>query len=298
MDLSALADFNLVATHGSFGKASRITGRSKTTLSRRVMALEESLGLRLLERNTRALRLTNEGQSLFLRTDSLLNEIKEIRHSLTSSHSVSSGALRVSVPVLISHLALGRIAASFSKTYPDLRLEINAEDRCVNLIEEGYDMVIRCNPSPRDDLVGRCILRDPLIVVAPANFVCPNTTDTELRHPRFPAVVLTSAPENETWEIRVGPSVRVLHPVPVLRFSSLVMIKDAVREGAGVALLPLTIVKQALESGELVSWGTHPYRMVELWALHTSRRLANRKVTGFIQFLHSQFQENSLDMYL
>src|SRR5690606_7925056 len=113
MDLSSLADFNLVALHGGFGKASRVTGRPKATLSRRVMDLEQSLGVRLIERGGRALRLTEEGRALYERTHGLLGEIIEAGTDVAAGIAEPRGELRVSAPVLFSHTMLGPIAAGF-----------------------------------------------------------------------------------------------------------------------------------------------------------------------------------------
>ena len=99
MDLHDLADFNLVAAHGGFGKASRASDRPKATLSRRVRNLEEGLGVRLLERGAHSLRLTQEGKTLFGRTEGLLAEIAEIGAEIGEGRAKPRGRLRVSAPV-------------------------------------------------------------------------------------------------------------------------------------------------------------------------------------------------------
>ena len=96
MDTTALADFNLVAAHGGFGLAARASGRAKTTLSRHVRALEESLGLRLIEREGTAFRLTEEGRLLHARTEGPLAEVAEALRALTDTSGLPRGKLRVS----------------------------------------------------------------------------------------------------------------------------------------------------------------------------------------------------------
>src|SRR3954453_24072632 len=102
MDLLALADFNLVARHGGFGRAARAAGRPKATLSRRVSELESSLDVRLFERGTRALKLTQEGRPLFHRTGALLAELDETAAAISSGGERPRGRLRVSAPMLFS----------------------------------------------------------------------------------------------------------------------------------------------------------------------------------------------------
>ena len=114
MDLLALADFNLVARHGGFGRAARATGRPKATLSRRVAELESSLDLRLFERGARALKLTQEGRALYERTGALLTELDETAAAIASGGDRPRGRLRISAPLLFSQTAMGKLAAEFA----------------------------------------------------------------------------------------------------------------------------------------------------------------------------------------
>src|SRR3954468_20504388 len=108
MDLLALADFNLVARHGGFGKAARASGRPKATLSRRVSELEGSLDLRLFERGARVLKLTQEGRALHQRTGALLAELDETAAAIASAGDKPRGRLRISGPLLFSQIAMGK----------------------------------------------------------------------------------------------------------------------------------------------------------------------------------------------
>ena len=239
MDLQALSDFNLVAAHGGFGRASRISGLPKATLSRRISKLEQSLGVRLIERGSRSLRLTDEGRALHERTDGLLSEIAEAAEAAALGASTPRGRLRVSADIVLAHVVLGRIGARFALAYPEDQLEIVAEDRVVDLVEEAYDLVIRINPSPDERLVGRCFLNDERVIVATPDVPkpCPTTEGEDLI---VKSVLLGTRPapaERSAAEKDI-----VLKPEPVLRLSSLLMVRDAVLSGAGAALLPTILV--------------------------------------------------------
>lgn len=288
MDLHALADFVLVASHGGFGKASRSSGRSKATLSRKVAELEAALQVRLLERGRHALRLTDQGEALFLRTRGLLSELHQAGDDIASGAGLLAGSLRVSAPVLLAHTSLGAIAAAFSRMHPQLRIEINAEDRFVDLVDEGYDIVIRTNPKP-DTMIGRRLLTDRKLLVAPPDLALPVADGAVL-----PAVLLSRVGEVQPWLVMTESGQRTFHPDPILRFSSILLVHDAVRAGAGVASLPLSIVADDLATGRLVSWGAMAGRPVEVWALHSAQRLASPKVTGFVRFLADQFHDGTL----
>jgi DNA-binding transcriptional LysR family regulator len=285
MDLLALADFNLVARHGGFGRAARETGRPKATLSRRVAELEADLGLRLFERGARMLKLTQEGRALYERTGALLTEIDETAAALASGGDRPRGRLRISAPLLFSQTAMGTLAAGFARAYPDVRLEVTTEDRPVDMVEEGYDLVIRVNPDPDESLVGRIFLRDRLVVVAAPGRQRPADGTP------VPAVVRPVG-DQAAWRVTGQPDVAI---DPVLRLSSLVMVRDAVRAGIGAGCLPASVVSHDLAAGRLVRWGDVAGPEIALWALYPSRRLLSARVSAFLDYLKAAFPDGTPD---
>lgn len=285
MDLLALADFNLVARHGGFGRAARETGRPKATLSRRVAELEADLGLRLFERGARLLKLTQEGRALYERTGALLAEIDETAAALASGGDRPRGRLRISAPLLFSQTAMGTLAAGFARAYPDVRLEVTTEDRPVDMVEEGYDLVIRVNPDPDENLVGRIFLRDRLVVVAAPHLARPADGAP------VPAVVRPVA-DQAAWRIAGQPDIAI---DPILRLSSLVMVRDAVRAGVGAGCLPASVVSHDLAAGRLVRWGDVAGPEIALWALYPSRRLLSARVSAFLDYLKAAFPKGTPD---
>lgn len=288
MDLNALEDFQLVAAHGGFGRASRASGRSKATLSRRVADLEEALGIRLIERGSHSLELTEAGQLLLTRTEGPMHEVAEAVAAARDGLATPRGRLRVAAPLVFSQLALGRLAAQFLALYPDVQLEAVAEDRLVNLVEEHFDVAIRVNPSKDSALVGRCFAKDRLVLAAAPSVRMPKgRSDKPFR---IPAVVGPNFREGDVWSARSGKL--SIEPQPVLRLSSLLMVRDAIAAGAGVALVPQSIIGSLLQKGELVAWGAAGDD-VELWVLHTSRRLQSPKVRAFVEYMCNQYPTGS-----
>lgn len=281
MNLDDLSDFVLVASNGGFAQASRASGRPKASLSRKVMDLEASLGVRLFERGSRSVHLTHEGELLFKRTNGPLNEIAETADLLRDGNSQPQGRLRINVPSLFGLMLMGRLAAQFKAAYPDVLLEVTMEDREVNLASEGYDLVIRANPKSDSELVGFCFHREQLLVVA-----APTLTQQQ----PVPVVVRNSARNKALWQIE-GTPLREIQTLPVLELPAFTMIRDAVLTGIGAAKLPHLLVADDLAAGRLVSWGTVTGQPTEIWALHTSRRFASAKVKAFMQFLKTAFPE-------
>jgi DNA-binding transcriptional LysR family regulator len=292
MDFMPLVDFNLVAEHGGVGRASRVSGRPKASLSRRVAELEESLGVRLFERGARALRLTEEGRALFERTAPLFTEITQVVEDVRSGTRHPRGVLRISSPVLFSHLAMGRLAAGFSAAYPEVNLQVTVEDRAIDLVEEGYDAVIRVNPSPDELLVGKRFVSDEQLVVAAPSIVRPADDDANRN---VPAVVFEAAPAAHEWRMVDTLEAAALLPQPVLRLGTLTMMRDAVLAGAGAAVLPRSLVGRDLTQGRLVAWGRLSSQPAEIWVLYNSRRLLSSKVSAFVAYLAAAFPNGSFD---
>jgi DNA-binding transcriptional LysR family regulator len=191
--------------------------------------------------------------------------------------------LRISAPLLFSQAAMGKLAAGFALAYPAVRLEVTTEDRPVDMVEEGYDLVIRVNPAPDASLVGRIFLRDRLVVVAPPGLTRPADGSA------VPAVIRGTRSERVAWHMSTPEGPATLDVDPVLCLASLFMVRDAVRLGVGAAQLPLSLVHQDLATGALVQWGAMDAPEIALWALYPSRRLLNARVSAFLGVLKDAF---------
>jgi DNA-binding transcriptional LysR family regulator len=290
MRLTALSDFNLVATHGGFARASRVSRIPKATLSRRVSELELSLGTRLIERGSHSLRLTDEGRALHERTSGPLAEIAEAGEAVALGASIPRGRLRVSAPVVLAHVAFGRIGARFALAYPEVQLEIVADDRKVDPVEDGFDLVIRIDPLPDERLVGRRFLSDERILVAHPSFPKPEVPSQPAGERTVAAIVLSTSTTPLTWRVRSAQGDETTFAAqPVLRLSSLLMVREAALVGAGAALLPKLLVEEDIAAGRLAYWGTQAGPAVEIWALQSSRRLVGAKVRAFMEVVEKAF---------
>ena len=282
MDWTALEDFNLVALHGGFGAASRASRRAKATLSRHVAELERTLGVRLVERGGTGLRLTDEGRQLHERTYGLMTEIVGAGEEVSTGAATPRGTLRVSAPMVLAHVTLMPIAIRFCALYPEVVLEVVAEDRRVDPVDDGCDIVLRIDPEPDERLVGRRVATDRRWIVAGPDE--PTPTGSDDLHVR--GVMMATASATTRWRLRdpTG-AVRTIVPNARLRLSSLLMVRDATVAGMGVALLPKLLVEPDVAAGRLRLWGESDGPPVEIWALHSSRRLTSAKVRAFLTVL-------------
>ena len=284
-DLPGLADFLAVATHKGLNAASHATGVPKATISRRVSALETSLGVRLLERGSRKLRLTEDGQALMDRAGPLLAAIGQVSDEISNRSGQPRGLLRVSVPTLFVRTRLGGFAARFLARYPAVTLDIDVNDHVVDLMLDAFDVVVRVNPAPDLGLVGKCFLRSEVVLAAHPDIAIPGENDKEVD-----CIVLASASGLEQWTAVTDSNERRIRPRALMRCSSMVVVHEAALAGAGAALMPHWLIKEDLAAGRLVSWGVVPNRRIEAWALHASTRLTSPKVKAFVEALITEYR--------
>lgn len=295
MNLAAISDFNLIAKYGGFGRAARASGRPKATLSRRVSELESSLQIRLIERGSNRIKLTEEGKALYERTSALFTELNETVLAISSGAVQPRGRLRISAPLLFSQLAMGKLAAEFSLKYPEVQLDITSDDHVSNMVEDGYDLVIRVNPAKDENLFGYLFLRDQLVAVARPDIKPPSGNQP------IPVVLRGTLEQTAVWHLLVDGAKTQLNIKPVLRLSSMMMVRDAVCAGAGAGLLPLSLVHKDLVLKKLVCWGKADLPDTTLWALYPSHRLLNARVSAFLGHLRQAFPSSdpeALSAYL
>ncbi|WP_349295647.1 LysR family transcriptional regulator (plasmid) [Thioclava sp. 'Guangxiensis'] len=283
MDLLALKNFLLVAQHGGIGAASRASGRSKATLSRHLAGLEDDLGVRLVERGANTLRLTDEGRALHARSRELLIEFAELREAIQGRRDDPHGQLRISAPLLFCHMHMATLAAQFRARHPGVVLDVQADDRQVDLVDEGFDVVIRVNPPDTHGLVGRCFMEDWLTLVATPAIAARAAG-------KVPAVILSSQKTQGHWTVQSNAGGRQIAGSVVLKLPSYVLVRTAVLEGAGAAALPHSLVDADLRRGKLLNMGTVEGSATQIWVLHTARRLTSPKVRAFVDFVSNRFR--------
>jgi DNA-binding transcriptional LysR family regulator len=291
LDLSALRGFRSVLREGSFSAAALALRVPKSTLSKRVADLEAHLGVRLIERSTRTLRPTQEGEVLAARADRLLGEADDIRRALGESGGTPRGHLRLAVPQSIGNVMMGTIAAAFRRAHPEVTLEIHFLDRSPDLLEEGFDGCIRFGPLEDSSQVARRLVHGQAMLVAPPDLPGIDT----IAHPddlaRFPMVGL-AAPWPGGLALQNGAVEVVVPHDPPLRLGSHLAVRDAVLAGAGIAALPGIIARPDLVAGRLVrllpDWATPRKAM---YFVYPSAQSVTARLRVFIDHLVRELGE-------
>jgi DNA-binding transcriptional LysR family regulator len=166
-----MASFVAVVEAGSFVGAADATGLSKAAVSRHVAELEQRLGTRLLQRTTRRLSLTDDGQLFFARAKDMLAAIDEAESEISSRSGEPSGRLRINAPLSFGVMHLAPLWPRFAQLYPKVSLDIELSDRVVDLVEEGYDLAVRITNLPSSQLVSRQLATTRMIACASPQYL-------------------------------------------------------------------------------------------------------------------------------
>lgn len=292
LDLTALRGFRAVLREGSFSAAALALRVPKSTLSKRVADLEAHLGVRLIERSTRTLRATQEGEVLAARADRLLGEAEDIRRALGEAGGQPRGHLRLAMPQSIGNLLLGPIAADFRRGYPDVTLEVHFLDRAPDLLEEGFDGCVRLGPLEDSSQVARRLAHGQAMLVA-----APDLPGLDrLRHPedlrQFNLVGLSS-PWPGGLPLQNGTEAITLPYDAPLRLGSQLAVRDAVIAGAGIAALPGLVARPEIAAGRLVrvlpDWST-PRKAI--YFVYPSAQSVTARLRAFIDHLAQAMGED------
>jgi len=290
MDLNDLRYFALIVEHGGFSAAERFTHITKSKLSRRIALLEERLGVRLFQRSTRRLALTEAGQAFYEHCAAMVVEAEAATQAMELLRSEPTGTVRLTCPLAMAQSYVARLVAGFMREYPKVRVELDATDRLVNLIEERFDVALRARDAGLRDagLTARRIASGRLVLVAGAGYAQTlGAADTPEQLVQYDTIgALADGPE-QTWSLVAsdGRSTRV--PCrPRLLCSDFILQYQAVLEGIGIGLLPLRVVWGALEDGRMVrvakDWGT-PEQDIHL--VFASRRGMLPSVRALVDYL-------------
>jgi DNA-binding transcriptional LysR family regulator len=287
-DLSSLVIFARVVDANSFSEAARRLKMPLSTVSRRVAELEADLGVRLLERSTRSLRLTDVG-SRVLQFALRGAELSEAVCNIASDHSSKvSGTLRLAAPPSISDSLLAPLVNSFQKSYPDVRVQIMITERIVDHIGEGVDLLFRVGALRDSTLVARKILtyRHQLLA-SPAYLKThkrPTTPEDLLGHR---LIAFSRWQPDNRWHFvhASGKETTKLRFEPYLSINDYAGIVPALLAGAGIGELPPLVRPELVQQGRLVEV-MHNWRLrtFDLWLLHVGNRHLPRAVQLFKEF--------------
>lgn len=290
--LTALRVFRRVAELASFSATARDLRLSNAAVSKNVRELEEELGAPLLQRTTRRVHLTAAGEQYYARVVAVLDELASADQAAAEESNAPRGRLRVAAPMSFGLSELAARVAAFSNLYPELTIELELNDRFVDVIQEGFDVAVRgSGPLPDSNLVAKKLLDIERVVCASPEYVArsgePKSPQGLTRH-RCLVYSVSSRPG--VWTFSRGKAKATVELRGALLVNNSLALATAAAEGAGVALLPHFAAKSALTSGRLMrllpDWSSDAQA---LYALYPRHRFTSRIVKLFVEYLSDQY---------
>jgi len=294
-DFSDIWAFVRVVDAGSFSEAARQMGTTKASISKAVARLEAALQVKLLNRSTRRIGLSEAGRDIHQHALRMVDESRAIEAAAAGQQAGPGGTLRVSTSMAFGNAQLAALLPEFMARYPDVRVVLSLQDRYVDLVEDGIDVALRL--SPKIDLMS-AVARP----VAPLNYVLA-ASPAYLERFGTPADLaalqahrcLTFGDTGAAgiWQFDGANGAVQINPVSALAINSSQALRDAMLGGAGVALLPTFVVGEDIRTGRAVHvlpsltprgmFGSH------VLAVYRENRFLPQKVRVFIDFLLEQF---------
>ncbi len=288
MDLNDIVVFTKVAETKSFTGAADVLGLPKSTVSRKLAQLEERLGVRLVQRTTRKLALTDIGEMYYERCSRIVHDVVAAEQLVTDMQATPRGRLRITATVDFATRWVGDIVASFLAQHPDIYIELQASDEVVDLIEAGFDVAVRFGPMPESTLIARRLCSLTLVLAAsPAYVAAKGGIKTIDELDAVEHVLFTPTTATQAWTLHDGGELTHEFGRPA-RFASnnYGAVRDVALAGGGVALLSEFMIADDLAAGRLVrvlpDWHT---RVTEVHAVYPARHNLPPRLTLFLDHL-------------
>lgn len=289
--LSGMTVFARVVEEDSFARAAAALGLSRSAASKQVAWLEDRLGARLLNRTTRKISLTEVGRAYYERCLRILEEVENASQAVARLHDAPRGTLRVNAPMSFGQRHVGPAVADFLARWPELAIDLTLTDRRVDVVDEGFDVVIRILPMADSSLIARRIATTHRVACASPAYLArrgvPKTPEDLAGHACLEYSNLPTAGE---WPFRRDGAVQRVKVSGPLRADNGDILRCAALAGLGVILSPVFIVADELADGRLVPvLEDHADEGVPVWAVYPHNRHLSTKVRMFVDFLAERF---------
>lgn len=293
--LSVLQTFVTVAESGSFTAAADRLGLTRAMTSRHVQALEDRLGVRLLQRTTRRVSLTEAGLSYLERARRLLADFDEAETEVRGERVSPRGTLRVNAPVSFGRTHLAATLPAFLERFPELSVELTVNDRVVDLIEEGYDVAVRIGRLTDSTLVARRLGTIAVQLAASPQYLARRGTPAnpaELERHAWLGYTYSTGPGSQRLVHSDGSEVTLRFEGPLTANNGDILV-EAAAGGAGIVLQPEFILRPYVDSGRLVTV-LPDWRAPDLGvhAIHHQSRHVAAKVRAFVDHLVECFRDS------
>lgn len=291
LSLDVLQVFVRIAETGSVSAAARDLGLSKSAASKKLAALEDRLGARMVNRTTRRLSLTEAGADFLERAQRILAELEEAEQAVGRLTDEPRGTLRVNAPMSFGVLHVAPALADFMTRYPELAVTLDLDDRRISLVEEGYDVAVRIADLPDSSLVARRLAPARQAVCASPAYWARHGVPAHPRDlARHNCLIYTYLPAQNDWRFRGPGGPLTVRVAGNLKANNGDVLREAALAGLGVCLAPTFLVGDDVRAGRLVTaLDGFAEDSLTIYAVYPHRRHLPAKVRAFVDFLVGRF---------
>jgi len=292
--LLAMEMFVRVVETGSFSKAAREFNTTQPTVTKQIAATEARLKVRLLNRNTRGVSLTEPGALYYEKCKTIVRDAEEADSVVQLRQNQAQGLLRVGTSVAFGRRVVVPLALEYMRRHPQVQLDLSFEDRYVDLIAQGVDVAIRMGKLADSSLGARYLGANPWVMVAAPGYLKKHGTPKRAQDlSAHVALIYSSVVGDEFWRMHTPKGEPVTVPVSGrFRSNNLSAVLAAARDGLGIALMPRYVASESMAAGKVVAvLGDHSLPEQEIHAVFPSPKLVPGKVSGFVAFLQGRFDE-------
>jgi len=289
--LDGVAIFVGVINAGSFTAAARAMGHSTSYVSKEITRLEKRLNSRLLNRTTRTISLTDAGRAYYERCSQIIIDAENAERSIHQLQETPSGLLRINAPGSFGSKYLLDVLAQFMHRYPEVKLEVEFNDRLIDVVAEGYDVVIRVGEIKDTNLVARKFTSSRGVVVASPDYIkrkgCPKQAEDLTQHDCIAYSLLPTPTQWDFYKDGVRSSVTV---APRALCNSAAIEVAMVVQGIGITRLPLFTCEQEVANGDLqIILDDYDQIKFDVYAVYPHRQYLTAKVRAFVDFVVDAF---------
>ncbi len=288
--------FTRVAETGGFSLVAREAGSTQPTVSRTIAALEAHLGVRLLNRSSRAVTLTDDGRAFYTLATRALEAVAEAEAAVGRRRGQPAGLLRLGTPVAFGRLHVAPLIARFLARHPDVEVELSMNDAFVDLVGEGLDLAIRIGRLEDPALIARRIGTTRRVTVASAEYLARRgIPDTPAALREHECVVYTRLATGHRWHFAGPDGPTAVDVRGRFRADNSEAVREAVISGAGIAVIPVWLFSDEISAGRvrIILEAFEPDRL-PIHAVYPSRRQLSAKVRAMIDFLAGKFAASAL----
>lgn len=293
--LAGLQLFVRIVETGSFSKAAREFNVTQPTATKHLAAMEQRFQVRLLNRNPRAIGLTEAGALYYEKCKAVLREFEEAEAFRGPQQNDVYGSLRIGTSLTFGRQIVSPLLIEFMRLHPHLRVDVSHDDRYVDLISQGIDVAIRLGNLADSTLGGRYLGVNPWVMVASPRYLTQRGTPTTHNDlTSHDCLIYTSVQGDDLWHMRSPQGERVSVRISGrLHSNSLATLLDATRADMGITCLPYYVAAASIASGELRElMADHALPDQEIHAVYASPKLVPSKVEALIAYLKGRFQPN------